>query len=289
MMSGRLERIWIDKSVASVDNTVFRSLLECLTTKGVKKHGLFFASGEKAISDLIAKYPDRVRDLIVCTDLHLDTTARDPRPKLNSVEALISQVRAVSRPGSKPSVIAFTKPLFDQLDTFGTHAPLLVLSAWDIPQTDLLQEPEGLEILCALSDPSNLGALLRSATAFGASKVILLKESSSPFHAKAVRAASASTFAIPLERGPSIAAIPELAGKIQAPTLALDMAGDALSTLTWPKNLRLLLGEEGRGIPSQDGSLKRVMIPIAGVESLNATVAASIALYSYRSSFKSLS
>ena len=281
-----LNRLWVDKSVASPDNAVFRSLLDCLTTKGVKKHGLFFASGEKAITDLVSKYPDRVRDLIVCTELHLDTSERDPRPKLNSVEALISQVRAITGSTQKPSVIAFAKPLFDQLDTFGTHAPLLVLSAWDIPQSDLLQEPKGLEILCALSDPSNLGALMRSATAFGASKVILLKESASPFHARAVRAASASTFAIPLERGPSISTIPEFATKIKAPTVALDMQGDSIPGFAWPKDLRLLLGEEGRGIPNHDGSLKMVMIPISGIESLNATVAASVALYSYRTSLK---
>jgi TrmH family RNA methyltransferase len=274
-----MSRVWVDKSVASADNQVFRSLVDCLTTKGVKKHGLFFASGEKAITDLIEKFPDRVRDLVVCTELHLDVTARDPKPKLNSVEALISSVRARA---PKASVLAFTKPLFDQLDTFGTHQPLLVLSAWDIPEADLKQEPQGLEILCALSDPSNLGALLRSATAFGASKVILLKESASPFHARAVRAASACTFAIPLEKGPSISHVPEFARQIQSPTLALDMEGAALPELAWPQNLRLLLGEEGRGIPGHEGDLKRIVIPIAGVESLNATVAASVALYSYR-------
>lgn len=277
-----MSRAWVDKSVASADNQVFRSLVDCLTTKGVKKHGLFFASGEKAIRDLIETYPDRVRDLIVCTDLHLDTTARDPRPKLNSVEGLISAVRSHA---PKSSVLAFTKPLFDQLDTFGTHAPLLVLSAWDIPETDLKQEPVGLEILCALSDPSNLGALLRSATAFGASKVILLKESASPFHARAVRAASASTFAIPIAKGPSISHVPELARQIKAPTLALDMTGEPLPSLKWPENLRLLLGEEGRGIPGHEGDLKRIVIPIAGVESLNATAAASVALYAYRVAF----
>ncbi len=278
-----MSRTWVDKSVASVENAVFRSLLECLTTKGVKKHGLFFASGEKAVTDILERHPERVRDLIVCTDLHLDTSGRDPKPKLTSVERLIARFRDLPSKEVRPSVLAFTKPLFDQLDVFGTHAPLLALSAWDLPQADLTSEPVGLELLCALGDPSNLGALIRSAAAFKASKVILLKESASPFHSRAVRAASAATFEVPLARGPSINEVTALAEGSPLPYLALDMFGEKLPGFDWPKSARLLLGEEGRGVP--EGNWQTISIPIAGVESLNATVAASIALYSYRTRY----
>ena len=52
----------------------------------------------------------------------------------------------------------------------------------------------------------------------------------------------------------------------------------ALEVLQAKKNLRLLVGEEGPGIPRGEG-LGTIAIPTEGVESLNATVAASIALY----------
>ena len=48
-----------------------------------------------------------------------------------------------------------------------------------------------------------------------------------------------------------------------------------------PQNLRLVLGEEGKGLPG-DLPVERLAIPTMGViDSLNATIAASIALYAY--------
>ncbi|MCB0394390.1 MAG: hypothetical protein KDD25_07510, partial [Bdellovibrionales bacterium] len=63
--------------------------------------------------------------------------------------------------------------------------------------------------------------------------------------------------------------------------VSLDMNGRSLSEFEWPKVTNLLLGEEGQGIPQ---SLKRrsISIPIhSEVESLNASAALSIALYSW--------
>lgn len=260
-----------DKTIASVDNEIFRSLRDCLTTKGIKKHGLFLVSGEKAVTDILERHPQHVRDLILSTEEFGPNGA----PVKGSTELLIQKLRRLE---GRPSVLAFGKMLFKELDVFGTHSPLLALKSWDLPTANLEAEPRGLEIVCALSDPSNLGALIRSASAFRASKVILLRESASPFHPRAVRAASASTLEVKLERGPSILELNS------AGLIGLDMDGENLNTLEWPKNTRLLLGEEGRGVPAQVE--RRIQIPIAkSVESLNATVAASIALYSYSTRF----
>ena len=176
-------------------------------------------------------------------------------------------------------MIALARTIFEELDVSGTHYPLLLARTPDIGEADLSKAPEGLEVLCALGDPSNVGALLRSAAAFGASKVILLRECASPFHPKAVRAASASTLLTALERGPSIKDLPGVA--INGAVLALDMNGRDLGKFEWPRNARLLIGEEGQGVPSSK-SFEFLSIPMAkDVESLNATVAASVALYSY--------
>lgn len=262
---------YTDKTIASADNEIFRSLRDCLQSKGIKKHGLFLLSGEKAVMDVLEHHPASVRDLVLSTDEFGTSGA----PLKGSTEQLIQKVQAI---GGRPSILAFGKMLFKELDVFGTHAPLLAIKTWELPKADLHSAPTGLEVACALSDPSNLGALIRSASAFGASKVILLNESASPFHPRAVRAASAATFEVKLERGPSIRDL----GSIDL--IGLDMDGESLNNFDWPQNVRLLLGEEGRGVPT--GVKRRVQIPIAkGVESLNATVAASIALYSYSAKF----
>jgi TrmH family RNA methyltransferase len=133
----------------------------------------------------------------------------------------------------------------------------------------------GLEIALAAQDPANLGAMLRSALAFGAGRVILLQECAHPFLPKVTRAAAGANFHLALARGPSINALED--GMI-----ALDMAGAPLDAYEFPRDCRLLLGEEGGGIPpSFKGPRVRIAIA-AGVDSLNVAVAAGIALAAYR-------
>jgi TrmH family RNA methyltransferase len=272
----------IDKSITSDQNALFKMLLDCLATKGIKKHEMFMMSGERAVGDALARFPDHALNLLLCDGRHVVSDGVWAQSISDQATgALVRQAKELTTGNAtRFSVIVLNKPLFEQLDVAGTHAPILVLKNPEIPIADLSVAPVGLEILCAMSDPSNVGALLRSAAAFGASRVILLKESASPLHPKAVRAASAATLLTPLSRGPSIQDL------VPAGVVALDMSGADLSKFKWPKNVRLLIGEEGQGVPRTSEfhqELQLISIPIAkDVESLNATVAASVALYSYR-------
>jgi TrmH family RNA methyltransferase len=252
------------KIVSSEQNGVFRELRDCLASKGIRKHGLYIVSGERAVAELLESRSSEVRDLLICADFHGED------------HSLVRQFYGKTAE-SRATLIELSRALFEELDLFGTKEPLLVLRTPELQTADLSAAPNGLEVLCAMGDPANVGALIRSAAAFGATKIVLLKESASPFHPKATRAASATTRAVILEKGPSIH---EIAG---TSVVALDMKGESLFHFRWPKDCRLLIGEEGPGVPNKS-SFTLVSIPMAAtVESLNATVAASIALYSYRS------
>lgn len=257
------------KKISSRENDIFGVFRDALESKGIRKHGLFHVFGARAVRDTLnSTHASLVRNLIICSGLHGEN---DP---------LVTLARQNSGPGL--SVVELAKPLFEELDLFGTKSPIALLKTPSIPALDLSRAPEGLEILCALGDPSNVGALARSAAAFGASRIILLQESASPFHPRAVRAASAATLLTPFVRGPSIRALEGLLG----PLVALDMQGTDLTAFRWPKDVRLLLGEEGLGVPPERKGALPIRIPMqTEVESLNATVAASIALYSYRAIF----
>lgn len=275
--------IQIDKSITSKQNPVFRSFVECLTSKGIRKHQQFIVSGEKAVRDTLSHSPELARSLLLCADRHLHapqtSTATHPYRDL-ATTARVGAAAKASETEARFSVIALTPELFEELDTFGTHEPLLVMRTPEIPVADLLSPPLGLEILCALGDPANVGSLFRTATAFGASRIVLLKESASPFHPKAVRAASATTLVTSIVQGPSIRELSphNVSGKL----IALDMKGERLESFPWPRDIRILMGEEGPGLPDSP-VFQRVTIPITeGAESLNATIASSIAIYSYR-------
>jgi TrmH family RNA methyltransferase len=184
---------------------------------------------------------------------------------------------------SQATPFALSKELFDEIDVFGTKEPLLVCQNPSMPLFDLTQPPLGLEILCPIGDPGNLGALLRSCRAFGVRTVILLREAVHPFHPKVIRASSGAVFGQSLNHGCSITELhrPEILKWIHA----LDMDGKNVSTVSWPQHVRLLLGEEGIGIPSFNFP-QRLSIPqIHTSIPLNATVASSIALHAYRQQY----
>ena len=183
----------------------------------------------------------------------------------------------LSRFQAHVTTYALSTPLFEKIDLFGTGAPILICQAPPFPSSDLEAQPQGIELLCPFGDPANVGALIRTAVAMGVERVILLKESAHPYHPKAIRAASGTMFKVSLVQGPSIRDLPE-----PATWVTLDAQGKSLPAFQWPKDVRLLVGEEGPGLPPR-ASGTRLAVPMTdSVESLNAVVAAGMALYAYR-------
>ena len=137
-------------------------------------------------------------------------------------------------------------------------------------------------VLAGLQDPGNLGAILRSAEAFGADGVISLPGTVSAWNPKAVRASAGSVFRLPLLTAGCEECFMHLRkANVKIWTTTVHAAEPAdLVNLAGP--IALLIGNEGSGVPDElaarcDGALT---IPCPGpVESLNASVAASVLLY----------
>jgi RNA methyltransferase, TrmH family len=123
--------------------------------------------------------------------------------------------------------------------------------------------------LWRVSDPGNVGALLRSADAFGAS-VMLSEGCADPFGPKALRAAMGSTFRVPLARF-------ELRNAV---ALVAD-GGEPLADVELERYSTFVLGAEREGLPEEilERCDVRATIPVRGVESLNVAMAGTIALY----------
>ena len=243
------------KLIQSAANADFRRLLDLHKGAGIKKHGAYLVFGERVVREYL-------QDQIPCENLLVLAG--------NAEHAALAK----QFPGTRR--LELTSELFGEIDLFGIRTPILVCPTPELPNADLERPPQGLEVLLALSDPSNLGAALRTCAAFSVSAVILLKECASPFHPKAVRAASAAQRVCPMSRGPSIKDL----GDLKA--FALDADGSNIFNLSWPKNLRLILGEEGQGVPN-GRYFQKLAIPIAtSIESLNATVAMGVALAQFR-------
>ena len=126
--------------------------------------------------------------------------------------------------------------------------------------------------LHGVGDPGNVGAVLRSAVAFGAASVALGPGCADPYGPKAVRASMGAIFGMPVAR----AEPGDLPGELVA------LVAGAGKSLTGPASgpVTLMVGAEREGLPADVvAAAGRVAhIPIAG-DSLNAAMAATIALY----------
>jgi TrmH family RNA methyltransferase len=130
--------------------------------------------------------------------------------------------------------------------------------------------------LHGVSDPGNIGTILRSAQAFGASSIALGPGCADPWSPKAVRASMGAIFAVPLAR---VGAVAELPGERIA---LLAGAGEILRRGGEGRErpVSLLVGSERDGLPADIVAAceRSARIPIAS-ESLNAAMAATVALY----------
>ena len=134
--------------------------------------------------------------------------------------------------------------------------------------------------LHGVGDPGNVGAVLRSAQAFGASSVAFGPGTADPFGPKAVRASMGAVFAVPLARASTVAALPgtivALAAGRGRPLMEVSPSGATPRRQT----VTLLIGAEREGLPEDviAAADDVAHIPIQ-TESLNAAMAATIALY----------
>jgi RNA methyltransferase, TrmH family len=135
-------------------------------------------------------------------------------------------------------------------------------------------------IAAGLQDPGNLGTLVRSAEAFGATGMILLPGTVSLWNAKTLRASSGSAFRLPVVSLGADEAFAALRARRVRIFAAVARQGAGEADLRGPS--ALLLGNEGAGLPDAwvADADARVTIPCPGaVESLNAAVAGSVLLY----------
>jgi len=132
-----------------------------------------------------------------------------------------------------------------------------------------------------VQDPDNVGALIRSAAAFGFLHVIVSLKSADFYNEKTIRASKGSIFDVYLERRPLEAAIVELKKDgYQIVYADAHEKGDSKQN----EKVVLILGNEGHGISEEIKTLsdRSIHIPTKNVESLNVSVAGGILMYEWR-------
>jgi RNA methyltransferase, TrmH family len=212
----------------------------------------------------------------------------------------------IDRPEIAIPILRTTDRLFQGIaDTEHPQGVAALVTPRPATFDDLLRAPTDacsplLVVLAGVQDPGNVGTILRTASAFGATGGATTASGQSgtanPYSPKALRASAGAALHLPVLTGMSlpilltqlrVAGIRTLASVAHGVD-AVPQSGEIPSTplapweINWCEPVALLVGNEGAGLPEEveRSADERIRIPMAsGVESLNAAAAAAVLFY----------
>jgi 23S rRNA (guanosine2251-2'-O)-methyltransferase len=243
------------------------------------------AARDKPTAELVAGR----NPVVECLRANVPTTALYVQLGVDADERVTEAVRLAADRGI--SVLEVSKPELDRQTGGALHQGLaLQMPPFDYAHPDDLlkaaqesTEPPLLVALDGVTDPRNLGAVIRSAAAFGANGVLLPQRRSASITAVAWRTSAGTAAKIPVAIATNLTRTLRQYAAEGLMIVGLDADGtvtvDELSLATSP--LVVVVGSEGRGLSRlvRETCDETVSIPMsAGVESLNASVAAGVVL-----------
>lgn len=143
---------------------------------------------------------------------------------------------------------------------------------------------ERIMVLASVRDPSNIGAVIRSAVAFGVDRIVMSSDCADVYNPKVIRAAMGSIFKVKITIVLSLADFVRVFRECGRRIFAAELTDNALplSAVSLSRSDAVIIGNEGHGIPTEVSALcnASVYIPISSkTESLNASVAASVFMW----------
>lgn len=201
--------------------------------------------------------------------------------------AIISSqlLRSISDTKTPPGIIVLAKKPETGKNVFLNKSPRLSKGGGNKDSTALARASVNflLVVLHQLNNPSNIGAILRTAEAAGASGVVITANSADPFAPKSLRSAMGSAFRLPLWINAEFGEVIEFCRSRQIKTVCAELNAERMHTeIDWTVARALIIGQEANGLAPDEIAQTddRVKIPMQPpVESLNAAVACGVILY----------
>lgn len=191
----------------------------------------------------------------------------------------------LERCGPVPVFVAEERVLCQLTGFHLTRGMLCAMLRPPLPTPEAVcQGARRIAVLENVMNPTNLGAIFRSAAALGIDAVLLTAQGSDPLYRRALRVSMGNVFLVPWAYLPE--EWPSLLGRLGFKTAAMALRDDSLDIsdprLLKEERLAIVLGTEGDGLASQ--TIARcdytVRIPMChGVDSLNVAAASAVAFY----------
>jgi TrmH family RNA methyltransferase len=238
--------------------------------KAREKHSLFVAEGVRSVEELL-RSGLRVRGALVAPQLLAAPRGQNLRNSLDESKIEVAEVsekdfRSAAETDSPQGVIAIGEIPTYSLDTLEIHSGCRLL------------------VLDGVQDPGNVGTILRTAEALGATATIALPGTVDLWNPKVIRSSMGAQF-VHTAFHSSVAETLAFLDRNKIELWAAEAGGSALNSNDASPRLAVALGNEGSGLSPEirAAAKKTVSLPIAArVESLNVAVAAGIILYQLR-------
>jgi TrmH family RNA methyltransferase len=251
----------------SVSKTELKKIKSLLTKKGRQVQRMFLAEGIRLLEESIRFrfWPHTVYYApAMLSDRGLKLIKQFERQCIETKKLSAGEIESVS----------------------GTEAPQGIVGLFAVPEMNLnkLYQPRCRKLLLCenISDPGNLGTLVRSALAFGFDLALLCGSTAEPYAPKVVRASAGAVLGLRIAEV-TLNQLDAFLSKEQITVIASDLHGDADISLLKKelknKKIVLAVGSEATGLSKiiLDRADRRIRIPHSrAVESLNAAVAGSI-------------
>lgn len=250
------------KEIQSKENDFYKLLKKITTSSGIKKNQLAIVVGKKIINECIENLPSLISYFLFSKDLQEKELAEYYRKlKDHTIQ-----------------YIYLHPELIQTLEIKEFASPYLVIKVPKIQEVQTLKEKF---IILPTQDPTNLGACIRSAYAFGIKTIIITKQSCNPFLLKSVRSSAGYVLYCNIFE---VSNVKDLIQSNNLPIYALHPKGIDITKITLREKLYgYILGEEGRGVPESILNLKNVTpisIPMKNpIDSLNVSVSCGIGLF----------
>lgn len=239
------------KEITSTENKIYKQTKKLLNRSERNKKKKFIAEGQRIVEDAA---------------------------RANIIEYIFMSENFDGEKYDYPTYIVNNKMFAALSDTETTQGILAVCKMVDYNMEEI--SCDTLLVCDGVSDPGNLGTLIRTAECSGVGGVILLKGTVDPYSPKVVRSTMGSIFRMPIyfaQKG----GLAEYTVGYSIVATVLDGSKD-LYDIKFPEKTAVVVGNEAHGVSAEVAAMAdiRALIPMCGnSESLNASVAGSIVMY----------
>lgn len=251
------------KKITSVSNPSIVEFSKLPTNHKVRfLTGLFSVEGEKPLRDILDSYV-QIKNIFVTEDYN--KTEELPENKVIIVSEAVMKKLSSSDTPPKVLTVAYQQ----NLDMFD------------------LKDTNRLLLLDGVSDPGNLGTIIRTAVAFGYEGILLANNCVDPYNPKVIRSAAGNFFKIPFANVANSFTLKEFRDYQFVMTNLHTKQAHSPEDVPLEDKFILVLGSEADGISQEILNIphENVQIYTTGVDSLNVATAAAIIMYEFSKNY----